>query len=54
MDSEKALEVDHIVPKNLGGVDDISNYQALCYTCNAQKRDRDSTDFRGLDTKYEH
>jgi ATP adenylyltransferase len=54
MDSEKALEVDHIVPKNLGGADDISNYQALCYTCNAQKRDRDSTDFRGLNASYDH
>jgi len=54
MDTDKALEVDHIVPKNLGGADDISNYQALCYTCNAQKRDRDSTDFRGLNESYEH
>ena len=54
MDSDKALEVDHIVPKNLGGADDISNYQALCYTCNAQKRDRDSTDFRGLNESYEY
>jgi len=53
MDTEKALEVDHIVPKNLGGEDDIANYQALCYTCNAQKRDTDSTDFRGLDISYE-
>jgi ATP adenylyltransferase len=54
MDSDKALEVDHIVPKNLGGEDDIANYQALCYTCNAQKRDTDSTDFRGLNESYEH
>lgn len=42
---EKALEVDHITPKNLGGEDSINNYQALCYTCNAQKRDTDNTDF---------
>ena len=51
---EKALEVDHIVPKNLGGADSIHNYQALCYTCNAQKRDLDDTDFRDLSKLYEH
>lgn len=45
---EKALEVDHIVPKNLGGEDSINNYQALCYSCNASKGDRDSTDFRKI------
>jgi len=50
---EKALEVDHIVPKNLGGIDDIANYQALCFTCNAQKRDTDNTDFRDLFAIYE-
>jgi ATP adenylyltransferase len=52
MDSERALEVDHISPKNLGGEDSINNYQALCYICNATKRDTDSTDFRGIDEKY--
>ncbi len=48
----KPLEVDHIVPKNLGGKDDITNYQALCYTCNSQKRDTDSEDFRSLELVY--
>ena len=33
----KALEVDHIVPKSLGGADDLTSYQALCYSCNASK-----------------
>jgi hypothetical protein len=37
----KALEVDHIVPRKKGGSDDPSNFQALCYSCNAMKRDRD-------------
>ena len=50
---EKAIEVDHIVPKNHGGEDSINNYQALCYICNANKRDTDDTDFRNLNVKYD-
>jgi len=50
----KALEVDHIEPRNKGGVDDMENFQALCYSCNAMKRDRDNTDFRGINAIYEH
>jgi ATP adenylyltransferase len=46
--------VDHIVPKNLGGEDSINNYQALCYSCNAMKRDTDDTDFRNTAKKYDH
>lgn len=49
---EKALEVDHITPKNLGGEDSINNYQALCYSCNASKKDKDDKDFRGQHDKY--
>ena len=48
----KALEVDHIIPKNRGGKDDISNFQALCYSCNAAKRDRDDADLRGISESY--
>lgn len=50
---EKNIEVDHIHPKSLGGKDDITNYQALCYTCNAAKRNTDSTDFRNYKTIYQ-
>jgi diadenosine tetraphosphate (Ap4A) HIT family hydrolase/5-methylcytosine-specific restriction endonuclease McrA len=50
----KALEVDHIVPRNKGGGDDISNFQALCYSCNAMKRDRDDTDFRKVIESYQY
>jgi ATP adenylyltransferase len=49
----KALEVDHIIPRNRGGTDDVSNLQALCYSCNATKRDRDDMDFRGIAARYE-
>ena len=51
---EKSIEVDHIHPKSLGGVDDLSNFQALCYSCNAAKRNTDDTDFRGFKQLYEH
>jgi len=49
---DRALEVDHIVPRNTGGSDDLSNLQALCYSCNAMKRDRDTTDFRAMASLY--
>jgi diadenosine tetraphosphate (Ap4A) HIT family hydrolase/5-methylcytosine-specific restriction endonuclease McrA len=51
---ERALEVDHITPRNKGGTDELSNLQALCYSCNAMKRDRDNTDFRTVRAGYEH
>lgn len=50
---QKFLQVDHIVPRNKGGESRIENYQALCYTCNAQKMDKDNTDFRKLRSIYE-
>jgi diadenosine tetraphosphate (Ap4A) HIT family hydrolase/5-methylcytosine-specific restriction endonuclease McrA len=50
---ERAIEVDHIIPRNRGGSDDPSNLQALCYVCNAQKRDRDDTDFGKIRKSFE-
>jgi diadenosine tetraphosphate (Ap4A) HIT family hydrolase len=50
---ERALEVDHITPRNKGGTDEISNLQALCFSCNAMKRDRDDTDFRAVRREYD-
>ena len=50
---EKNLEVDHIEPKSKGGADDLSNFQALCFTCNSQKNNKDQTDFRGMGAKYD-
>lgn len=50
---ERMLEVDHIEPKSLGGKDEIDNYQALCYSCNAAKRNTDNTNFHKLKHLYE-
>ena len=51
-EGQAALQVDHIIPKARGGADDLTNFQALCSTCNANKRDTDDTDFRGVAETY--
>ena len=43
---QRAIEVDHIVPRKHGGEDDLTNLQALCFKCNANKGARDDVDFR--------
>jgi len=45
---ERALHVDHIIPRRHGGGDDRGNLQALCYLCNGNKGARDATDFRAV------
>ena len=47
----RALEVDHIVPRSKGGADGPDNLQALCYSCNSTKRDRDDADFRRVGSR---
>jgi len=51
---ERALEVDHILPRSHGGSDEISNFQALCFRCNATKGNRDATDFRNMAEGYSY
>ena len=51
-ESQIALHVDHIIPRSKGGPDDLSNFQALCQTCNTNKRAEDDTDFRGILESY--
>jgi ATP adenylyltransferase len=45
---ERAIEVDHILPRKHGGQDDKTNLQALCFKCNANKGARDDEDFRKI------
>jgi 5-methylcytosine-specific restriction endonuclease McrA len=50
---EKALDVDHIMPRSRGGKTVNENLQVLCFTCNSQKRDLDVTDFRSWKNIYD-
>jgi len=36
------------VPRKHGGKDDLTNFQALCFKCNANKGARDDEDFRAV------
>ena len=38
--ADGATEIDHIIPVSRGGLDDLSNLQALCTPCNRAKHDK--------------
>lgn len=40
------LHVDHILPRSLGGKDELENLQTLCLKCNIGKSNKDTTDLR--------
>ena len=50
--NDKAIEVDHIIPRSLGGKDDLSNFQALCYSCNSMKKNKSKTNFKTIKNSY--
>ena len=41
--------MDHIIPRNQCGSDDLSNLQSLCFRCNAAKRWEAGCVFCGLE-----
>lgn len=49
---ERALDVDHVLPKSIGGSDDRENLQALCWLCNTNKGAGDDADFRKMRHSY--
>jgi 5-methylcytosine-specific restriction protein A len=36
-DGKREAHVDHVVPKRLGGTDDLTNLQTLCVRCHSSK-----------------
>lgn len=51
--NDRKLHVDHIQPVSRGGKTEIGNLQALCYRCNTQKGNRNETDFRIWEGKFD-
>lgn len=39
-------DIDHIIPKSLGGLDILDNIQIMCVSCNRKKHNNESIDYR--------
>jgi 5-methylcytosine-specific restriction endonuclease McrA len=44
--SKDNLEIDHIVPRSIGGTNQIKNLQILCSFCNKSKNNKECIDYR--------
>jgi len=40
------IDIDHIVPKNKGGKDNLNNLQCMCKSCNRSKKDSTKDTFK--------
>jgi diadenosine tetraphosphate (Ap4A) HIT family hydrolase len=50
---ERALEVEHILPKQHGGSDEVENLQALCSKCSADSAGGNDADFKKVRESYD-
>lgn len=52
--SSEDVELDHIIPYALGGIDEPWNGQALCGKCNSSKRHKEIADYRPLECRLKY
>jgi diadenosine tetraphosphate (Ap4A) HIT family hydrolase len=50
---QRPLEVEHILPRQYGGSDEVENLQALCSKCSAGRAGGEDIDFRKIRASYD-